>query len=228
MAIGACKPLRVLGLAFSEQAHAAFRGAGSAPWWEDASGREFARSEISLANLCEFLDWLFRQKRTQLPAGRGVRLCEVARVEWGCFVLGFACGDLRVLRLAFSAQAHAAPRGAGSAPWWEDASGREFARSEISLATFCEFLDWLCRSKRTQLSVERGVRLYWVARVKWGFFVLIFCLRRDLRVLGLALSVCGMASFRTCFGILALHCVDAKQVRNVFFASRFAVRRFSG
>ncbi|EIC01798.1 hypothetical protein TresaDRAFT_1940, partial [Treponema saccharophilum DSM 2985] len=44
----------------------------------------------------------------------------------------------------------------------------------VLLAEICGFLDWLCRSKRTQLSAERGVRLYWVARVKWGFFVLGF------------------------------------------------------
>ena len=114
----------------------------------------------------------------QLPEERGVRLYWIARVEWEFFVLGFACGDLRGLRLALSEQAHAAFRGAGSAPWWEDAtSGREFARSEISLANLCEFLDWLCWSKRTQLPAERGVRRGGIARVKWGCFVLGFCLR---------------------------------------------------
>ena len=182
---------------------------------------------MALANLCEFLDWLCRSKRTQLPAERGVRLywvarvkwgffvlifclrrfasswigffgtsaCSfprsgecafvgVARVEWGFFVLGVACGDLRVLGLVLSEQAHAAFRGAGSAPLWGCACGKVIFRSGFCLRRF---------------------ESSWIGfvGVRYGVIPNLF------RNLGIALRRCETSS-------------------ECFFASLFAVRRFSG
>ena len=89
----------------------------------------------------------------------------------GSFVFFVWIAKFHILRLALSGQADAAPRLAGSAPGWDCARKWGVLCSLFGLRSFT-FSDWLCWSKRTQLTAWRGVRRGGTARVNGEFCVL--------------------------------------------------------